>query len=83
MSLYISQNHLRHISTKHGIELEKIGLSSMGLVKFIFDNFNQIRKGSGESYLLVVYDDKLSNVAAIQLNYSLKKSFGKLKQLLL
>ena len=50
-------------------------------IKYILNNFNQIRKGSGESILLVVYHetDNKHNTAAMALNYSIEKEFWEIK----
>lgn len=77
--IYISNNHVRHIANVHKKELAQIGIDALSFVRVICGNFNQIRKGSGSSFLLVVYDEKLSRVAAIDLNFSLKKQYWEVK----
>ena len=57
----------------------KLGLSALDFVKLICANFNEIRKGTGNSYLLVILNKKLAFVAAIDLNYSIKKGFWEAK----
>ena len=79
--IYISVNQLKHIYARHQKELEQIGMTAEEYIKYILNNFNQIRKGSGESILLVVYyepDDK-HNTAAMALNYSIEKEFWEIK----
>ena len=79
--IYISVNQLKHIYARHKTELEQIGMTAEEYIKYILNNFNQIRKGSGESILLVVYneaDDK-HNTAAMALNYSIEKEFWEIK----
>lgn len=75
----ISDNYLKHIKNDHWKELEYFGFKAEDFVRFIVENFNQIREGTGNSYLLVVYDKKYPKVAAIELNYSLKKEFWEIK----
>ena len=79
--IYISQDHISHIETKHKAELEAVGISAMNFVKFVLSNFNQIRLGSNESFLLVVYEEKknMHNTAAITLNYISKKGFWEIR----
>lgn len=77
--IYISSNYLTHITNKHGNELAGLGFDALTFVKAVCQNFNQIRKGSGDSYLLVVYNEEMSQVAAIRLNYALKKGFWEIK----
>lgn len=77
--IYISKNQITHIWNKHSKELEAIGFSSVDFVSSICKNFNQIRIGSGTSLLLVIYNEKLPYVAAIDINYSLKKEFWEIK----
>lgn len=77
--IYVSQNQLRHIERRHGKEIGSCGLSALGFVENVCKKFNQIRIGSGSSLLLVVYMDRLSRVAAITLNYSLKDGFWEIK----
>lgn len=54
-------------------------MEALSFVCMVCRQFNQIRKGSGSSLLLVVYDEHLSKVAAIDLNYSLKEGFWEIK----
>jgi len=77
--IYVSRNYLKHIEDTHGQELHGVGMDALTFVKTVCNNFNQIRRGSGTSLLLVVYDEKLSKVAAIDLNYSLKDKFWEIK----
>ncbi len=79
--IYVSENQIKHITIRHKVELEQLGLSAEVYVKTIIENFTQIRQGAGESVLLVVYDDanEQHHTAAISLNYSLKKGFWEIK----
>lgn len=77
--IYVSPNQLRHIERRHGKEIGSCGLSALGFVENVCKRFNQIRMGSDNSLLLVVYVERLSRVAAITLNYSLKDEFWEIK----
>lgn len=77
--IYISESHLTHISHVHGKELKQLGISAYDYVVNITKRFNQIRTGSGESILLVVFNDYLSHVAAIKMNYSFEKEYWEIK----
>lgn len=53
--IYITDNYLKHISNYHRIELESLRINALDYAKLIATNFTQIRKGSGDSLLLVIY----------------------------
>lgn len=76
--IYIDKNHIKHIEKTHGKELGYIGLDAYSFVKLVVVSFNQIRKGSGDSLLLVIYNGK-PKVVAIELNFVLKKGFYEVK----
>lgn len=77
--IYVSQNYLKHIHLRHHVELTKIGFTPLDFVTHICSKYNQIRVGSENSYLLVLYNEQLPYVASISLNYSLKKGFWEIK----
>lgn len=77
--IYVSRNQLIHIENRHGKELAAVGMDAETFVRTVCRQYNQIRRGSNNSLLLVVYDEKLAKVAAIDLNYSLKDSFWEIK----
>ena len=77
--IYVSENYIKHIENKHHVELTKIGFTAFDFVTHICDKYNQIREGSDDSYLLVLYNEKLPYVASISLNYSLKNGFWEIK----
>lgn len=77
--IYVSENYLRHITNRHTSELAELGISAFDFVTLICNNFNQVRKGSGDSYLLVIYNPDLPLVAAISLNFSVRKGFWEIK----
>ena len=77
--IYISENQLYHIQNKHKKELEALGIDAITFVTMVCKSFNQIRKGSENSILLVIFDSKLSYVIAISLNYSIEKEFWEIK----
>lgn len=79
-NIVISNNYLVHITNAHKKELETLGMSAEGYVRYITTNFNSIRKGSGESVLLVVETtNKLSHIAAIVLNYDKQHNYWQIK----
>jgi len=73
--IYIYEGEIVHIANKHKLELKKIGLSSFDFVKFVISNYNEVRKGTGGSYLLIVRRTHTSNMAAIELISSERKEF--------
>jgi hypothetical protein len=79
--IYISDNQIKHIKARHKTELEQLGITAELYIKMVVENFNEIRKGSGDSILLVVYQDTESkhHTAAVSLNYSIKEGFWEIK----
>lgn len=60
-------NYLKHIERRHRTELEKVGLSAIDFVKAVAKGYNQIREGSGDSILLVIFNGDLNYTAGIDL----------------
>ena len=77
--IYVSENYLRHIQLQHGGELAALDIEPFDFVKLICDKFCEIRQGTGDSVLLLMYNDNLTYVASIALNYSLKDDFWEIK----
>lgn len=65
--IIINEKELIHIEKRHSTEINSAGMNAFDFVVFIANNFNEIRKGSGESILLVVKRNNISNMAAIEL----------------
>ena len=53
----------KHLN-KHKGETNEYGLS---FAKHVIQNYNQIRQGTDDSFLLVIYDEKLSQVVAVKI----------------
>lgn len=68
--IYLSSNYQKHIERRHKKELEQIGLSAVDFVKTVAKGFNQIREGTGNSILLVIFNDDLNYTAGIDLSLS-------------
>ncbi len=77
--VWISEKTTKHIAEKHRRELAQLGVSAMDYVSMIASRYNMILQGSGNSLLLVVYRGESNDVAAIDLNYSLKNEFWEVK----
>lgn len=77
--IYVSENYLKHIQLQHGNELKSLGITPLDFVKLICTSFNEIRQGSGDSVLLVMFNNNLSYVAGIALNYSVEDDFWEVK----
>lgn len=79
--IYVDASHIKHIEKVHAKELETVGFSALTFIKAVVGNFNQIRKGTGESYILVVYDEEKTShyTAAISLFYLKKKGFWEVR----
>lgn len=65
--IVIYETELVHIHNRHGRELGGMGFAAFDFVKYIADNFNEVRCGTGNSVLLVVHREHTSNMAAIEL----------------
>ena len=65
--IYLTPNYLKHIERRHKTELEKVGFSAVDFVKAVVKSYNQIRKGSGDSILLVIFNGDLNYTAGIDL----------------
>lgn len=79
--IYISENQIKHISARHHTELLQLGFTVEQYIKYIIDNYNQIRKGAGDSILLVVFNNSNTkhDSAAMALNYCIEKEFWEIK----
>ena len=65
--IYLTPNYLKHIERRHKTELEKVGFTAVDFVKAVVKSYNQIRKGSGDSILLVIFNGDLNYTAGIDL----------------
>lgn len=76
-NIVVSRSAIAHISQRHLQEINAIGITPADYVAFIAKYYNRIYLGSGGSYLLVVHNRSkdMAHVAAIRINYSLKKGF--------
>ncbi len=74
--IYVSTHQIQHISNKHGVELQTLGISAIDYIKYVCAVFNQIRKGTGSSIILIVYNEHINHTACIDLNFSLNRNHG-------
>ena len=74
--IFITMNQLKHIKNEHGEQLENLGMMPLDYVKFVCQNFNQIRKAQKDSILLVVSNKFLNKTAIIDLNFALNREKG-------
>ena len=65
--IYLTPNYLKHIERRHKTELEKVGFTAVDFVKAVVKSYNQIRKGSSDSILLVIFNGDLNYTAGIDL----------------
>lgn len=77
--IYVSENYLKHIQLQHGKELQLLGIAPVNFVSLICSSFNEIRKGTDESVLLIMVNQNLTYVAGICLNFSVKEGFWEIK----
>lgn len=66
--IIIYETELVHIKNRHGNELRTIGMTAFDFVKFICSNYNEVRKGEGNTLLLCVHRPHTSNMAAIEVH---------------
>lgn len=74
--IYVSRNQIQHIIQRHGKDLEPFGLSVIDYIRFVCENYNQIRIGTNNSILLLVYSNDLNHTACIDLNFSIDIKHG-------
>lgn len=79
--IYMSMNQVKHIRNTHKKELGIVGMTPMDYVRFVCQNFNQIRERKNDGYMLVVYNQSTPNTAIIELNFALniKRGFWEIK----
>jgi hypothetical protein len=78
--VYIHDNNIKHIMVKHKKELEQIGLDALVFVTTIVQNFTDIRKGSGDSYLLIFSGEyNQYHSVAIELKFIKRYDFWEVK----
>jgi hypothetical protein len=65
--IYLTPNYLKHIERRHKTELTHLGVSAFDFVLKVINSYNQIRQGSGDSILLIVYDGDLNYTVGINL----------------
>jgi len=66
--IVMNEQSIKHISEDHAKELEKVGLTAIDFVKFVVDNYNEIRLGKTNELFLVVKNG-LTKVAVIRMHY--------------
>lgn len=66
--IYLNEQALKHIEEVHLKELKQIGMSVENYVRFILDNFNEIRVGKSLELFFIV-NNGLSNVAIVRMNF--------------
>lgn len=85
--IFISERELVHIATKHGKELQRLGIDALLYVNSIINNSNEIRKGNTHDTLLFIvktypFDkDTVVHCAVVELSIKIehKKSVYKIK----
>lgn len=66
-NIYLTSNYLKHIERRNKTELEKSRLSAIDFVLTVVKGYDQIRQGSGDSILLVIFYGELNHTAGIDL----------------
>lgn len=66
--IVIYETELVHIYNRHKKELCSVGMDAFDFVKFIVTNYNEIYRGTGNTFRLVVRRKHTSDMAAIELH---------------
>lgn len=74
-AIFITRDVLVHINDRHHAELNKMGTNPTDFINYILHNYTEIRRGSGESLLLVV-PERPAKAAAIGLEIRLNGLYG-------
>ena len=64
----IDERAIKHITDDHAKELARLGMSPIGFVRYILQNFNEIREGNTKELFIIVRNG-LSKVAIVRMNY--------------
>ncbi len=69
-SIYVNDETLEKITTRHLPKLEIIGIDAIGFIKLILQNFTQILEDDSNGSLVLVYEpyEKSPKVAALQIS---------------
>lgn len=73
--IVVHPNYIRHIEKEHGKQLAELGISAAEYISVIASNFCQIRKGSGNSILLVVRSSEMYIVLALNMTNLIDDEF--------
>jgi len=73
--IFVTNEVMAHIDARHHRELAALGKTPEELVAYVLANYKEIRRGSGDSYLLVV-PVRPAKVAAIGLEIRLSGLYG-------
>lgn len=73
--IYLSKDAIKHVAEKHAKELASLGFEAETYIKLIVNGFNQVRQGTGQSFLLVIFNENKTTqqTAAIALNFCQEK----------
>lgn len=63
----VDKSTIDHIVKRHSVEFAQLGLSAIAFVRYVLQNFNEIRKGRTNELFLVVRNG-LSKAAIIRMN---------------
>jgi hypothetical protein len=78
--IMIDNRHIEHISKKHKVELDALGISAMDFVKIIATTFGEIRQAPNDALDLVTTNSEGRKfVAVVTLNYNYKKQFWEIR----
>jgi len=78
--IIVFEREIAHTLNNHKKELETLGLSPLDFIKFVVQNFNEIRSGNQiDSFLLIVKNPDISNTAIVELKKDKKSKFYKIK----
>ncbi|MDR1739496.1 MAG: hypothetical protein LBR45_01900 [Bacteroidales bacterium] len=76
--IYVDENHVKHIFNRHSGQLKEIGFTPLVFLEVVMSGYNRIYKGNGQSLLLAKWNG-VPKIAAIEMNFALKKEFYEVK----
>lgn len=67
--IVLTKKAIEHINEQHSTEFAKLGLNTELFVRFVINNFNEVRISKSQEMYLAVRAKSVSKMAIIRLNY--------------
>ncbi len=69
VKIVLTPKAIEHIDDQHSTEFAQLGMNTELFVRFVVNNFNEVRIDKSQEMYLVVRADSVSKMAVIRLNY--------------